>query len=186
MNTVRLLPALALALSGCATFYDPVSVREQEMAERQRQAAQQERYDRMRDQLESLQSEVAQLRQELAKVRQEAGSSSRLQSLEESVANLGRRIDGESEARQREQRNMIDTVSKMVASSSRSSSSSSRSTSSSPRKATEGYVHKVERGQTLSAIASAYKTTTASILSANQISNPNSLREGQELIIPKP
>lgn len=48
-----------------------------------------------------------------------------------------------------------------------------------------GRLHKVERGQNLSVIAKAYKTTTEAIMKANNMTNPNQLREGMELFIPE-
>ena len=49
-----------------------------------------------------------------------------------------------------------------------------------------GRVHVVEAGQTLSEIATAYKSTVAAITKANDLKNPNNLRVGQELFIPDP
>jgi len=48
-----------------------------------------------------------------------------------------------------------------------------------------GRLHKVERGQTLSEIVRAYKTSLDVVLRANNMTNPNQLREGQELFIPE-
>ncbi|MDI9460167.1 MAG: LysM peptidoglycan-binding domain-containing protein, partial [Bacillota bacterium] len=45
------------------------------------------------------------------------------------------------------------------------------------------FVHKVNSGETLWDIANAYGTTVDSILSANELSNPNMLAVGQELSI---
>jgi predicted nucleic acid-binding Zn-ribbon protein len=47
-----------------------------------------------------------------------------------------------------------------------------------------GYEHKVERGQTLSEIARGYNKSVESIMKANKISNPSSIRVGQILFIP--
>ena len=47
-----------------------------------------------------------------------------------------------------------------------------------------GRLHVVEAGQTLSEIATAYKSTVAVIMKANNITNANQLRIGQELFIP--
>jgi LysM repeat protein len=49
-----------------------------------------------------------------------------------------------------------------------------------------GYSHVVEAGQTISAIAQAYKVSTSSILKANKIKDPTKIRVGQELFIPDP
>lgn len=44
--------------------------------------------------------------------------------------------------------------------------------------------HKIERGENLSQIASAYGTSVTAILQVNSIRNPNRIREGDHLIIP--
>ena len=49
-----------------------------------------------------------------------------------------------------------------------------------------GYTHVVEAGQTLSAIAQAYKVNVKSIMKANNIKDPTRIRVGQELFIPDP
>jgi LysM repeat protein len=49
-----------------------------------------------------------------------------------------------------------------------------------------GYNHVVEAGQTISAIAQAYKVTPASIMKANKITDPTKIRVGQKLFIPDP
>ena len=47
-----------------------------------------------------------------------------------------------------------------------------------------GYEHKVEKGQTLSVIAKGYGKSVESIMKANKLSNPSSIRVGQVLFIP--
>lgn len=49
-----------------------------------------------------------------------------------------------------------------------------------------GYNHVVEAGQTLSAIAQAYKVSVKSIMQANRITDPTKVRVGQKLFIPDP
>ncbi len=49
-----------------------------------------------------------------------------------------------------------------------------------------GYTHVVEAGQTISAIAQAYKVSAASIMKANKIKDATKIRVGQELFIPDP
>ena len=48
-----------------------------------------------------------------------------------------------------------------------------------------GLQHVVESGQTLSAIAQAYGVTVSAIVRANKLANPNSVRVGQKLFIPR-
>ncbi len=48
-----------------------------------------------------------------------------------------------------------------------------------------GVEHTVEPGQTLSAIAQAYGVTVSAIVKANKLANPDSVRAGQKLFIPR-
>jgi len=47
-----------------------------------------------------------------------------------------------------------------------------------------GRTHTVMAGETLSAIAAAYRVKSSQIISLNNLSNPNALRVGQKLVIP--
>ena len=58
------------------------------------------------------------------------------------------------------------------------------SAAASPRP-TVGVEHVVRRGETLSEIASAYRTRIAVIIEANKLANPDRLVEGQTLFIPE-
>jgi len=49
----------------------------------------------------------------------------------------------------------------------------------------EGYEHTVSTGETLSEIAAAYGVNIATIVKANNLKNPNSIKEGQKLFIPE-
>ena len=49
-----------------------------------------------------------------------------------------------------------------------------------------GYTHVVEAGETLSAIAEAYKVPLKTIMRANRITDPSRLRIGQKLFVPDP
>ena len=49
-----------------------------------------------------------------------------------------------------------------------------------------GYEHVVKEGDTLSAIAAAYKVKASAIVEANQLQSPYMLRPGQKLFVPQP
>lgn len=57
---------------------------------------------------------------------------------------------------------------------------------SAPPPAGDGTTHTVQRGDTLFAIAQRYGVTVQAIVDANNLSNPNNLSPGQQLIIPPP
>jgi LysM repeat protein len=47
-----------------------------------------------------------------------------------------------------------------------------------------GFVHKVEKGETVSSIAQKYKSKVSWIIDANQITDPNKVFVGKELFVP--
>jgi LysM repeat protein len=57
--------------------------------------------------------------------------------------------------------------------------------SSNASRSQSGYEHVVKTGQTLSEIAREYKVTSAAIIKANNLKNPNDVRVGQKLFIPE-
>lgn len=48
-----------------------------------------------------------------------------------------------------------------------------------------GYEHVVQAGETLSQIAAAYKVSASSIIEVNDLKNPDMLKQGQKLFIPR-
>lgn len=54
-----------------------------------------------------------------------------------------------------------------------------------PGGAMTGYEHTVQAGETLSEIAAAYKVRASAIIEANNLENPDLLRQGQKLFIPR-
>ena len=191
MHVIRPLPVLcALLAGGCVTLYDPQAEQQEALRVRQQAAAQQERFDRINVRLETLQAEVDRLRADLDRRSAEQGraGSAEMLAVRESVDDLNRRLAAEASARERDRKVILDSVATMLKSSG-SGRSSTTSSGSSTRRATtarQGVLHKVESGETLSAIATAYKVSTTAILDANGLKNPNQLRVGQELVIPTP
>ena len=49
----------------------------------------------------------------------------------------------------------------------------------------KGFVHKVEKGETVSSIAKKYSSKTAWIINANQIADPKKVFVGKELFVPQ-
>ena len=138
--------------------------------------------------------EVDELRKSADRQRAEQGrtSSTEVQGLREAVDDLNRRLAAESAARERDRKAILDSVSTTVSGLLKSGSSGGSSRgggSGTPARRpapTQGVLHKVESGQTISAIAAAYKVSSSAIMEANGLKNPNQLRVGQELIIPTP
>jgi hypothetical protein len=101
------------------------------------------------------------------------------------VAALRRDVTALRAERDQLRKEIVDDLSARVAKiMAAQGASTSRQPSPAPR-AQSGRLHKVERGQTLSVIARAYKTTVEAVMKANNMTNPNQLREGMELFIPE-
>ena len=197
MHTLQRLAVLApLLAGGCVTFYDPQAEQQEALRQRQQATALQDRFDRMNTRIESLQEEVGRLRADMERQRTDQGraGSAEVQGVRESVDDLNRRLAAESAARERDRKVILDSVASMLKSSatpprSTVSTSGGRRTSTGTSAGSgsgRGLLHKVEAGETVSAIATAYKVSSAAVLEANGLKNPNQLRVGQELVIPSP
>jgi LysM repeat protein len=84
-------------------------------------------------------------------------------------------------------KDLIAEMNKVLAQSNKSSSSSSVSpaktfSSDYPQK---GFVHKVEKGETVSSVALKYKSKIKWIIDANQIGDPTKVFVGKELFVPQ-
>lgn len=176
------IPVIAcpLLLSGCATYTD---LQNTEVTAQQNYALMKEDYQRIKGQIDLLQADIDQLHQQVDRLRN--APNSQIQALQSTLDQLSQRLAAEESARQRDKQEMIDTLStkmaKLLASTPRSAPSTpSRKVSNS------GFEHKVEAGQTLNAIAAAYKVKPADIMQANNITDPTKIRAGQTLFIPSP
>lgn len=114
--------------------------------------------------------------------------------LKKKLAILSQTLNSESVARKAELNNLLKEVSKQTAAAmsaaakARAAAIAGRSSRTSLRRgpAMKGrfYVHTVEQGATLGAIAKAYKVSVSDIKKANRITGDN-IRIGQKLYIPK-
>lgn len=95
------------------------------------------------------------------------------------AAKLGQAIKALEDRDDRMQKDTIQSISKRMAEIMKSQVSASQAGYGT------GVEHVVNSGETLSAIAQAYGVTVSAIVKANNISNPNSVREGQKLFIPR-
>jgi LysM repeat protein len=106
--------------------------------------------------------------------------------IRENDADVGRRLGaveqstrGAGAARESLRRGIVDELSKKIADIMRTRDSRSGSP------VATGVEHPVEKGQTLSEIAAAYKVSVDAIVKANNLKNPNAIRVGQKLFIPE-
>lgn len=164
-------------LSGCATYNDSRSSTQ----ERENLLLLREDINWCKSHIETVEIEQQRLHAEMAQLRSfrgpDEGSQARMDELE-------RRITALDAARAHDRQAIIDQLSGNVAKMISASPSPSKTSKSASSSAT-GYEHIVKGGETLSAIAAAYKVKPSAIIEANDLKKPDALRAGQKLFIPQ-
>ena len=139
---------------------------------------------RLKERLNGIQVEQQNLAKELDAIRnatpqQDPALKARLDATE-------RQLQAVNAAREQDRKAVVDELShKMAAVMSTQAASGGGRSGSGARSAETGYEHIVKPGESLSAIAAAYKVSVSAILKANNLSSPNLLRVGQKLFIPR-
>lgn len=170
-------------LMGVALMVGPGCVT---MVDQNTMAQQHADMEKLRENVQRLQEKINGIELEQQNLQREVGSMkggpkddpvvrNRLDTLERQVQSL-------AAARDADRKQIVNQVASIVGSS--GSSSSGRSSGRSSSSAQSGYEHVVESGQTLSAIAQAYKVSSSSIKKANNMKS-DTVRVGQKLFIPK-
>ncbi len=185
---LALLLGAAPLLNGCLMTY---GWQEQQTAQQEDMAIVQEKIRRLEGRLEGYDLALQQLQQTVdsLQARPQGPSNAELDAVQTRLTALDGQLRSLDAARQRDRQEIIDTLSAKVASLVGSSGSRGSSKPSTPRKASasqEGYEHVVQGGETISAIAAAYKVRAQDIMDANNITDPSRLRAGQKLFIPAP
>lgn len=169
-----------LMAGGCVTMVDQNTMAQQQAdMEKMREDVQ-----RINEKLSGIELEQQNLNRDIGAAR---GSSKEDLVLRNRVETLERQVQMLAAGREADRKEIVNKVASLVGSSSGGGASSSgRSTSgrSSGGVSQTGYEHVVEAGQSLSAIAAAYKVSMTSIKKANNLKS-NTLRVGQKLFIPK-
>ncbi len=155
----------------------------------------------LKNKVELLEANQTQLLQDLRKSKESESSTAMLKLR---VDELERKITAVDDARVKENKAMVDqinaklsaiahmlqqpssgSVSKTATSSRTSSAKVTKPEQADNGKEKVGYEHIVQPGETLSAIAAAYKVSVKVIMEENGITDPARLRAGQKLFIPK-
>jgi LysM domain len=165
-----------LLAGGCVTMVDQNTMAQQQAdMEKMREDVQ-----RIQEKLNGIELEQQNLARDIGAVRsspkEDTVVRNRLDTLERQVQSL-------ASGREADRKQIVSQVATIV-SASGGSASSGHSSSGRGSSAQTGYEHVVESGQTLSAIAAAYKVSAASIKKANNLKS-TTLRTGQKLFIPK-
>ncbi len=169
-----------IMLCGCESMRNQRTAQEVEL--RADRAMMREEQQRLGNRLSLMQEQIDDLWQQQEQVDSDHESriSRESQNLSERIANLEQQIQAIERARERDRKKIVDeltqTVTRLIAESQRSQQRG--------RASGYGREHRVGAGQTLSEIATAYGVTAKAIIDANEISNPNMIREGQVLFIP--
>jgi LysM repeat protein len=175
MRTVCVLAAVGMLGSGCGT----VMVRQDDWLR------QQEDVDRLQADVTRLQGQVSELSQVQQRMLDDVGSlqrdqGERVRAMDSRLGAVERSVGEAAGERERLRQTIVSDVSQKVSTLIRTS------TPPAPAARSEtGYEHVVKSGETLSAIASAYKVSVNKILQANGMKDANMLRVGQKLFIPE-
>ena len=190
-----ILLVLSLAtLSGCETLYNASSRRQEADTAAMRAAMERQQLSRdteiARAAAQSAEVQLQQMDMRIARlednVRQSnAAGSADIASLQRDLAALKSEtaaLRADRDAMKREIVNEISTeVAKLLASQQKSAAAAAAATAAAQSQS--GYEHKVQAGQTLSAIAQAYGVSVEKIKKANGLKN-DVIRVGQTLFIP--
>jgi LysM repeat protein len=141
--------------------------------------------DRLKADMVRLQGQVSELAQvqdrvasDVAALQSEQSAKSR--AIDARLGTVERTVGDAAGERERLRQSIVSDVSQKVSTLIKTSAPAAP-----PARAESGYEHIVKSGETMSAIATAYKVNVNAIMQANGIKNPNSLRVGQKLFIPE-
>jgi lysostaphin len=149
------------------------------LQERLLQQQQAEQRQRIQLQLEDNDLRLQESQQGVQQLRNELNSRPThgdIQTLENRIAALEQMIQRMEVQRAKDREELIEILSKRMATV-MAQQQAARATAS-------GRTHTVASGETLSAIAAAYRVRSQNIIEVNNLQNPNTLRVGQKLTIP--
>jgi len=172
-----LMGVLLLAGSGCVTMVDQNTIAQQQAdMEKMRTDIQ-----RVQERLNGVELEQQNLGRDIGALR---GSSKEDTVVRNRLDTLERQVQSVAASRENDRKQIVTQVSAIVGGGSSSGSGRGTSSGSHSSRAQSGYEHVVESGQSLSAIAAAYKTSVSAIKKANNLKS-STVRVGQKLFIPK-
>lgn len=164
-------------LPGCTTYDNSHSA----VQENENLLVLREDVNRCKSRLETMEIEQQRILNEIQQLRAKGQDESTKARLDE----LDRRIAALDAARASDRQAIIDQLSGNVAKMMGTTTAPKAIKPSSSAASSTGYEHIVKDGETLSAIATAYKVKPAAIIEANDLKKPDALRKGQKLFIPQ-
>lgn len=172
---LSVLAAVSSPIVAQQTVTESINILDEKLGHLQAQA------DDLQFKQEQTQKDIAKIQSDLQELRRSGGgvSSGDLQALQT-------RIDAVDAARQKDKQAIIDQLAKELASIGAGKSGTKAATAPPAASAdSEGKEHVVAKGENLIAIAKAYGVSVEDLKKANNISNPNDIKVGQKLVIPK-
>jgi len=174
-----MVAGIMFAGSGCITMMDDKNLARQQADFDAMQAD----IDALKERLNVIQAEQQALAKDIETLRrtprEDAAARTRLDQIEQQVRAV-------NAARESDKREIVDEISHKVAGlvNSGGSATSGRSSAGKSGGTETGYEHVVKAGESLSAIAAAYKVSAAAVMKANNMKAGDKLRVGQKLFIP--
>lgn len=172
---------LMLFTSGCLQTRQTqadIEARQRAMEQQQRRMQMEEERRRVQMQFDDTETQLAEAQLEIRNLRAELNSRPQradLESLQNRVAALEKLLQDLEVQRQKDREELLNTLSARMAQILNQQQAAARASAR---------THTVAAGETLSAIAAAYRVRSADIIRINNLSNPNALRVGQKLAIP--
>jgi len=180
MNTAKYLLLIAImGLAGCVTLVDDRRNEIDEEQARAQAAVEKSRADmvRLHERVEAIEKRQQDCLQEIELLK--ANEEKRDREVKDNLAASERDLKNNEAAQAKMRLEIIDSVAKNVSEIMKNRSSSAGG------KTETGREHVVQPGETLSAIASAYKVKVSAIVQANGLKTGNALKAGQKLFIPE-
>ena len=173
-----------LFLGGCASYFEDQRME----AARQRMESENQRteVEQLRARVEALEKIQQDLDSRMAAMR--ADNDKQRQEVREQLAGMDRLLKTYEAARAADKQEIISDLSAKIAKigeTMRPPPPPIRPVTAPPGGSTKGKEHVVQPGETLSAIAAAYKVKASALVQANDLKNADSLKVGQRLIIPE-
>ncbi len=175
---------LAALGGGCVTTEDPA----ERMRDRTDFLQLQDQLARTEGRLESLEMEYQRLLNEINSLRSNNGEAGTQQRTAQARMDaLEQRLAALDAARERDRQAIVDQLTGRIAEVMRTGAPARGAARPAAGGAASntGYEHAVQPGETLSAIAAAYKVSVKTIIDANNLKDPDHLRQGQKLFIPQ-
>ncbi|MCA1808464.1 MAG: LysM domain-containing protein [Kiritimatiellia bacterium] len=170
-----ILPMLLAWCGGCVTTDNPQA----RMHEREDFLIMRDSLTRLEGRMEGLEMEYRRLLNEIETLRRTLGEGGTQQrAVQDRLNTLEQRLTALDAARERDRQAIVDQLTGRITQVMQQGGGTRTGGGT-------GYEHVVQAGETLSAIATAYKVSARVIIEANDLKNPDHLRQGQKLFIPQ-